>query len=76
MPRVKPQYIWPLTDGKKAEGENVKHRVTYKSGGKKFKTSKPPASLPSQSTGQSDVQFGSHANVDRKIAEEMRRLGL
>ncbi len=76
MPRVKPEYVWPLTDNKKAEGENVKHRVTYKSGGKKFKTSKPPASLPSQSTGQSDVNYGSYSETSRQIAEELRRVGL
>jgi hypothetical protein len=77
MPRIKPQYVWPITEGEPLPAEKkVKQRVTYKSGGKKFKESKPPVSLPRNASGHGDVSYGSHADIARKIKEEMLRLGL
>lgn len=76
MPRCKPQYIWPITAGKPLKGEPANKRVSYKSGGKKYKTSKEPASFPASSQGQGNVQYGSHSEISKLIGAEMIRLGL
>lgn len=76
MPRIKPLYQWPLTDGRPLKNEPSTKRTTYKQGGKKFKQSTPPTSLPSQSTGQSDVHYGSHKAVGKEVVKERARLKL
>lgn len=76
MPRIKPLYQWPLTEGKPLEHEPSTKRTTYKQGGKKFKQSTPPAQLPRSSTGQSDVHYGSHRAVSKQVEQERARLKL
>lgn len=76
MPRPKPEYNWSFTQGEPLKGEEHTHRIKGKAGGKKYKTSKEPVSLPKQSQGVTDVHYGSHAKVAHAIGEEMRRLGL
>jgi hypothetical protein len=76
MPRVKPIYEWPITEGKPLKNEPTNKRTNYKQGGKKFKESSPPKGLPSASTGQSDVSYGSHRHNELLVRSERKRLGL
>ncbi len=76
MPRPKPQYKWQLTEGEPLKAEQHSHRMKGKAGGKKFKQSKEPVSLPKQSQGVTDVHYGSHKRIEMAIGAEMRRLGL
>ena len=76
MPRTKPIYEWPVTEGKPLKNEPSTKRTTYKQGGKKFKQSTPPTSLPSQSTGQSDVHYGKYDAVRAQVEQEIARLKL
>lgn len=76
MPRIKPLYQWPLTEGKPLKNEPSTKRTAYKQGGKKFKQSTPPAQLPSCSVGQSDVHYGSHKAVSKQVEQERARLKL
>lgn len=76
MPRIKPHYQWPFTEGKPLKHEPSNKRTTYKQGGKKFKQSSPPAQLPSSSAGQSDVHYGSHKAVSKTVGAERIRLKL
>ena len=76
MPRVKPHYQWPLTEGKPLKNEPSTKRTTFKQGGKKFKQSSPPAQLPTRDTLQSDVHYGSHRAVSKEVAQERARLKL
>ena len=76
MPRTKPIYEWKFTEGKPLKHEPVNKRTTYKQGGKKFKESSPPASLPTKGQGVSDVHYGSHKTVEKEIKAERVRIGL
>ena len=76
MPRPVPEYKWPITEGQPLKAEQHTHRMKGKAGGKKYKTSKEPVSLPKQAQGVTDVHYGSHHNIERQIGEELRRLGL
>jgi len=76
MPRPIPQYSWPLTEGEPLKAESHSHRIKPKAGGKRYKTSKEPVTLPKQSQGVTDVHYGSHKRIEQAIGEEMRRLGL
>lgn len=76
MPRTKPIYEWKFTEGKPLKHEPVKKRTTYKQGGKKFKESSPPASLPTKGQGVSDVHYGSHKTVEKEVKAERLRIGL
>ncbi len=75
MPRIKPIYEWTFTEGKPLKNEPTNKRTTYKQGGKKFKQSSPPASLPTKGQGVSDVHYGSHKGVEKVIIQERKRIG-
>lgn len=74
MPRCKPTYKWPFTEGEPLKAEKHSHRMKGKAGGKKFKQSKEPAALPKQAQGVTDVHYGSHKHIERQLAEALRRL--
>lgn len=76
MPRNKPIYEWKFTEGKPLKHEPVNKRTTYKQGGKKFKESSPPVSLPTKGQGVSDVHYGSHKTVEKEVKAERIRIGL
>lgn len=60
MPRPVPEYKWTFTNSSKLKGERGSHTMKGKKGGKSFKTSSPPVSLPKASNQfAKDVHYGS-----------------
>ena len=76
MPRIKPLYQWPLTEGKPLKHEPSTKRTTYKQGGNKFKQSTYPAQFPSCSVEQSDVHYGKYDAVRKQVEQERVRIKL
>lgn len=77
MPRCKPTYKWPFTEGAPLEAEQHSHRMKGKEKGKKYKTDTPPRSVTAAGRIESvlnDSRYLLHYSAEKALGEALRRL--
>ncbi len=77
MPRCKPTYKWPFTEGAPLEAEKNSHQMKGKEKGKKYKTDTPPRSVTAAGRIESilcDSRYHLHYSAEKALGEALRRL--